>query len=78
MLTVVNILIVSLAAYGGVHYMDSSEFCGEVCHTTMEPEYVAYKVWPHAKVECAQCHVGPGAEGAHPGQAGRHASAVFT
>jgi len=62
MLTVVNILIVSLAAYGGVHYMDSSEFCGEVCHTTMEPEYVAYRVWPHAKVECAQCHVGPGAK----------------
>lgn len=62
MLTVVNILIVSLAAYGGVHYMDSSEFCGEVCHTTMQPEYVAYKVWPHARVECAQCHVGPGAK----------------
>jgi nitrate/TMAO reductase-like tetraheme cytochrome c subunit len=62
MLTVVNILLVSIAAYGAVHYMDSSEFCGEVCHTTMEPEYVAYKVWPHAKVECAQCHVGPGAK----------------
>ncbi len=62
MLTVVNILIVSMAAYGAVHYMDSSEFCGEVCHTTMEPQYVAYKVWPHAKVECAQCHVGPGAK----------------
>ena len=62
MLTVVNILIVSLAAYGGVHYMDSSEFCGEVCHTTMEPEYKSYQVWPHARVECAQCHVGPGAK----------------
>jgi nitrate/TMAO reductase-like tetraheme cytochrome c subunit len=62
MLTVVNILIVSLAAYGGVHYMDSSEFCGEVCHTTMEPQYKAYQVWPHARVECAQCHVGPGAK----------------
>jgi len=61
-LTIVNILIVSVAAYGGVHYMDSSEFCGEVCHTTMQPQYVAYQVWPHAKVECAQCHVGPGAK----------------
>jgi nitrate/TMAO reductase-like tetraheme cytochrome c subunit len=60
-LTVVNVAIISMAAYGGVHYMDSSEFCGEVCHATMEPEYVAYKVWPHAEVECAQCHVGPGA-----------------
>jgi len=62
MLTAVNILIVSLAAYGGVHYMDSSQFCGEVCHTTMQPEYVAYQVWPHANVECVQCHVGPGAK----------------
>jgi nitrate/TMAO reductase-like tetraheme cytochrome c subunit len=62
MLTMVNILIVSMAAAGAVHYMDSSEFCGEVCHVTMQPEYVAYKVWPHAKVECAQCHVGPGAK----------------
>jgi nitrate/TMAO reductase-like tetraheme cytochrome c subunit len=61
MLTLVNIAIVSMAAYGGVHYMDSSEFCGEVCHVTMQPQYVAYKVWPHAHVECAQCHVGSGA-----------------
>jgi nitrate/TMAO reductase-like tetraheme cytochrome c subunit len=60
MLTLVNVVIVSMAAYGGVHYLDSSEFCGQVCHTTMEPEYVAYQAWPHARVECAQCHVGPG------------------
>jgi hypothetical protein len=60
-LTAVNIAIVSLAAYGGVHYMDSPAFCGQVCHTTMEPQYTAYQVWPHAKVGCAQCHVGPGA-----------------
>lgn len=61
MLTFANLVIVSLAAYGGVHYMDSSEFCGKVCHTSMEPEYTAYQQWPHARVECAQCHVGPGA-----------------
>ena len=39
LLTAVNLLIVSMAADGGVHYMESSEFCGQVCHTTMEPEY---------------------------------------
>jgi hypothetical protein len=60
-LTLVNIVIVSLAAYGGVHYMESTEFCGQVCHTTMEPEYVAHQAWPHARVSCTQCHVGPGA-----------------
>jgi hypothetical protein len=60
-LTMVNLVIVSLAAYGGVHYMESAEFCGEICHTTMEPEYAAHEVWPHAQVACTSCHVGPGA-----------------
>jgi len=60
-LTAVNIVIVSLAAYGGVHYMDSPAFCGQVCHTAMEPQFSAYQVWPHARVGCAECHVGPGA-----------------
>ncbi len=61
LVTVVNLLIVSMAAYGGVHYMESSEFCGQVCHTTMEPQYAAYQEWPHARVPCVACHVGPGA-----------------
>ena len=60
-LTLVNALIVSLAAYGGVHYMESTEFCGEVCHTPMEPQYVAYKDAPHSRVACVSCHVGSGA-----------------
>ena len=60
-LTVVNLLIVSLAAYGGVHAMESNAFCGQVCHTTMEPQFVAHQAWPHARVQCTACHVGPGA-----------------
>ena len=60
-LTLVNLVIVSLAAYGGAHYMESTGFCGQVCHTTMEPEFVAHQAWPHARVTCTQCHVGPGA-----------------
>jgi nitrate/TMAO reductase-like tetraheme cytochrome c subunit len=62
-LTVVNLMILSVAAYGGVHYMETAEFCGQVCHTTMEPQYSAYQVWPHARVPCAACHEGPGAGG---------------
>ena len=62
MLTFVNVLIVSLAAYGAVHHMESAEFCGTTCHTTMEPEWAAYKVSAHARVSCVSCHVGPGAE----------------
>ena len=60
-LTIVNVVIVSLAAYGGVHAMESVEFCGQVCHTTMEPQYAAHQVFPHARVACTECHVGPGA-----------------
>ena len=60
-LTFVNVLIVSIAAFGSVHYMETTAFCGTVCHTTMEPEYVAHARGPHAQVECVRCHVGPGA-----------------
>jgi hypothetical protein len=59
-LTFVNIVIVSLAAYGGVHYMESTEFCGQVCHETMAPEFQSHQVWPHANVACTGCHIGPG------------------
>jgi hypothetical protein len=61
-LTIVNLVIVSIAAYGGVHYMETSSFCGQTCHTAMEPQFVAHQAWPHARVECAQCHIGSGAE----------------
>jgi hypothetical protein len=42
--------------------MDSTTFCGKTCHTVMIPEYTAYQNSPHARVECVQCHIGPGAE----------------
>src|SRR5262245_15891010 len=60
-LTIVNIVIVSLAAYRGVEYMDSVAFCGQVCHTPMRPEFVAHQTGPHANVKCVDCHVGAGA-----------------
>ena len=61
-LSIVNVLIVSLAAYRGVEYMDSSEFCGQVCHTVMAPEYVAHREGPHSRITCVECHVGSGAQ----------------
>lgn len=61
-LTVVNVSILVLVGYEGYHFTDSSYFCGAVCHQVMEPEYTAYKNSPHAKVECVECHIGPGAE----------------
>ena len=60
-LTIVNVLIVSLAAYRGIEFMDSPSFCGQVCHTVMEPEFGAYQDGPHSKVRCVECHIGAGA-----------------
>jgi NapC/NirT cytochrome c family, N-terminal region len=59
--TMANIVIVSLAAYRGVEYMDSPQFCGQVCHSVMKPEFTAYQDGPHSRVTCVQCHIGPGA-----------------
>ncbi len=59
--TVVNVVILSVATFKGVHYMESPEFCGTVCHTVMKPEYTAYARSPHARVTCTGCHIGPGA-----------------
>ena len=60
-ITVLNLVIVSLAAYSGLHYMDSTEFCGTVCHEVMEPQHLAFQNSAHARVGCVQCHIGPGA-----------------
>ncbi len=60
-LTIANVVIVSLAAYRGIEYMDSVQFCGQVCHTVMKPEFAAYQDGPHSRVTCVQCHIGPGA-----------------
>jgi hypothetical protein len=59
--TLLNVLIFSFAAYKGVSYMDTQNFCGQTCHTVMAPEFSAYQNSPHAHVECVECHIGPGA-----------------
>jgi hypothetical protein len=48
--------------FKAVHYMDSTEFCGTACHKVMQPEYTAFQRSPHARVGCAGCHIGAGAE----------------
>lgn len=59
--SLVNIVILSMAGVGAVHYMETPAFCGQVCHSVMEPEYVAHAQGPHASVTCVSCHVGSGA-----------------
>jgi hypothetical protein len=59
--TALNLAIASQLSYGAVGYMDSVTFCGQTCHTVMQPEFTAYQNSPHSRVECVKCHIGPGA-----------------
>lgn len=59
--TLLNVLIFGTASFRGVSYMDSTQFCGQTCHTVMTPEFTAYQSSPHAHVDCVECHIGPGA-----------------
>ncbi len=59
--TFLNVTILGTASYRGVEYMDSVAFCGQTCHTVMQPEFTAYRNSPHSRVACVQCHIGPGA-----------------
>ena len=61
-LTLVNVVALAAATFEAVEFMDSNVFCGTVCHTVMQPEYTAHGRSPHARVRCADCHIGPGAE----------------
>lgn len=58
---VLFLVVGSAGTYGAYHYSESVEFCGTTCHAVMEPEYTTYQSSPHARVACAECHVGSGA-----------------
>lgn len=60
-LTLINIVVLATAAFRGVEFMDSVQFCGATCHPVMKPEYTVYRISPHARVRCVDCHIGPGA-----------------
>jgi nitrate/TMAO reductase-like tetraheme cytochrome c subunit len=60
--TMVNVVVIAGATYKGIHYMETTEFCGMACHSVMEPEHTAHARSPHSRVACAECHIGPGAD----------------
>lgn len=62
-LTAVNVSIVMVAAYGGLHSMETPGFCGQVCHAPMHPQFTAWQQAPHSRIDCVECHVGEGAAG---------------
>lgn len=54
-------MLSAVGSYKAYEFTDSVTFCGQLCHTVMHPEFVAYSASPHARVACVDCHVGPGA-----------------
>lgn len=53
--------MVGVTAYEGYHYTESVDFCANVCHSVMEPQGSTFSRSPHARVSCAECHIGAGA-----------------
>ena len=60
-LTLVNLVLLATATYKGVETMETTAFCGQACHSVMQPEFAAYQRGAHASVHCVSCHIGPGA-----------------
>src|SRR5438105_4572724 len=59
--TALFIALSAVGSYRAYEFTDSTQFCGQLCHTPMQPEFTAYLLSPHARVRCVDCHVGPGA-----------------
>ncbi len=58
---VVFAVVSAAGSYKAYEFTDSVQFCGQLCHTVMNPEFTAYQLSPHARVACVDCHVGSGA-----------------
>ena len=56
------LLLSAVGSYHTYHFTESTQFCGQACHTVMKPELITYQHGSHARVACVQCHIGPGAE----------------
>jgi nitrate/TMAO reductase-like tetraheme cytochrome c subunit len=60
--TITFLMLTALGSYQTYHITESNAFCGQVCHTVMQPEFTTYKRGVHARVGCVECHIGSGAE----------------
>ena len=57
----VFVMLSAVGSYKAYEFTDSVQFCGQLCHSVMSPEFTAYQLSPHARVACVECHVGSGA-----------------
>jgi thiosulfate reductase cytochrome b subunit/fumarate reductase subunit C len=60
--TVILIVSTIYGSFKAYDYMETDQFCGNVCHSVMQPEYTAYQNNVHSRVHCVKCHIGPGAD----------------
>ncbi|MCL4371352.1 MAG: NapC/NirT family cytochrome c [Chloroflexi bacterium] len=51
--------LMAVTTWGAAEFMDSKQFCGDICHRVMQPEAAAYDASAHARVSCTSCHIGP-------------------
>jgi nitrate/TMAO reductase-like tetraheme cytochrome c subunit len=58
---VLFVVLTAVGSYRAYEFTDSIQFCGQLCHTVMHPEFTAHQASPHARVTCVDCHVGAGA-----------------
>jgi nitrate/TMAO reductase-like tetraheme cytochrome c subunit len=61
LMSVVNVFIFATVTHRAVSFMETPRFCGNVCHSVMQPEFDAYNTSPHNRVACVECHIGAGA-----------------
>lgn len=61
-MTTIFLILSMVGTYQAYHITESNAFCGLLCHQVMEPEFTRYQFSPHARVDCVQCHIGPGAD----------------
>jgi len=55
------IMLSAFGSYQSYHIAESTQFCGRVCHSAMNPEFTTYQRGAHARVDCVACHIGSGA-----------------
>ena len=58
---VLFLLLTAFGSYQTYHFTESVTFCGQTCHGVMQPEFTTYQHGAHARVSCADCHIGAGA-----------------
>ncbi|MDI1336742.1 MAG: hypothetical protein PSU94_11235, partial [Lacunisphaera sp.] len=49
---VLFLLLSAFGSYQTYHYAESTQFCGQVCHQAMNPEFSTYQRGAHARVDC--------------------------